>query len=56
MKTKLRFVFVAACHSGQAKDVFLNAGAEHVIFIDKEETILDKAILTFTHTFYSRIW
>jgi len=36
--------------------VFLNAGAEHVIMIDKAETILDKAILTFTHTFYSRIW
>jgi hypothetical protein len=56
MKTKLKFVFVAACHSEQAKDVFLNAGAEHVIVIDKQEIIMDKAILTFTHTFYSRIW
>jgi len=56
LKNNLSFVFVAACHSEQAKDCFLNAGADHVIVIDKEQMILDKAIITFTHTFYSRIF
>ena len=36
IKDKLSFVFVAACHSEQAKDVFLSAGADHVIVIDKD--------------------
>jgi len=49
-------VFLAACHSEQAKKMFLEVGAEHVISIDEKKVIEDLAILSFTKTFYDRIW
>ena len=36
--------------------MFLEAGAEHVISIDEKKVIEDLAILSFTTTFYDRIW
>ena len=36
--------------------MFLEVGAEHVISIDEKKVIEDLAILSFTKTFYDRIW
>ena len=53
---KLDFVFMAACHSEFAARIFLDAGARHVIGIHKTKAISDAAILTFTQTFYNKLW
>lgn len=53
---KLDFVFMATCHSQFAAEIFLTAGAHHVIGINLANTIQDSAILTFTQTFYSKLW
>jgi hypothetical protein len=52
----LNFVILGACHSETAAKIFLNAGAEHVIGIDRREAVLDGAALTFTNIFYSKVW
>ena len=52
----LHFVILGACHSETAANIFLKAGAEHVIGIDRAEEVLDRAALTFTRTFYSEVW
>jgi hypothetical protein len=49
---KLNFVVLGACHSETAANIFLEAGAEHVIGISRKETVLDDAALTFTEAFY----
>jgi hypothetical protein len=38
---KLDFVFMATCHSEFAARIFLDAGAHHVIGINKDEKIND---------------
>ena len=48
LKNKLQFAFVASCHSKFLGEVFLNAGALHVICVKREEKILDKACQIFT--------
>lgn len=48
LKNKLHFAFVASCHSKLVGEVFLNAGALHVICVKREERILDKACQIFT--------
>lgn len=53
---KLDFVFMAACHSEFAAKIFLEAGARHVIGVSQETPISDNAVLTFTQTFYSKLW
>jgi len=53
---QLDFVFMAQCHSEFAARIFLNNGTKHVIGIDKERKVSDEAVLTFTRTFYSKIW
>ena len=53
---RLDFVFIASCHSEFAVDIFSRAGARHVIGIKADSTINDVAILTFTQSFYTRIW
>jgi len=55
-KMTLDFVFMATCYSEFTKNTWLEAGAHHVISIDKAEMIPDECILTFTKTFYQRIW
>ena len=45
---------MAACHSEFAAKIFLEAGAHHVIGVIK--SISDVAVLTFTKTFYSKLW
>jgi hypothetical protein len=53
---ELDFVFMATCHSEFAAEIFKNAGAKHVVGINKDEKIMDEAILTFTQTFYAKLW
>jgi len=47
---------MAACHSEFAAKIFLEAGAHHVIGIDHEKQVLDNAVITFTETFYKKLW
>ena len=47
---------VAACHSEFAVGIFRKAGAKHVIGIKSDKKIQDAAILTFTQSFYHKIW
>ena len=54
--SKLDFVFMATCHSEFAARIFLDAGAHHVIGVNKEAKIADMAVLNFTKTFYSKLW
>ena len=48
MVEKLDFVFMTACHSEFAAKIFLEAGAQHVIGINHENCVSERAILTFT--------
>jgi hypothetical protein len=52
----LDFVFMATCHSEFATNIFLEAGAHHVIGINHESKVADEAVLTFTRTFYAQLW
>ena len=52
----LDFVFMATCHSEFAARIFLDSGAKHVIGIHKDKKIQDAAVLTFTQTFYAKLW
>lgn len=52
---KLRFVFIASCHSRFAGDIFHAAGAEHVICVRQRDEILDEAAVIFSRTFYALI-
>ena len=49
-------VFVSSCHSQFAGEVFLNAGAKHVIWIKGGEKISDKASLRFSKVFYETLF
>lgn len=48
----IEFVFVASCHSHLVGEVFLQAGAKHVLCVAKNETISDLACQKFTKYFY----
>lgn len=48
LNRNIKFVFVASCHSKLVGEVFLKAGAEHVICVKREEKILDQACLIFS--------
>lgn len=54
--TELQFVYVASCHSEQVGRIFLEAGVPHVICIDQNETILDKAAIEFSKFFYDEVF
>ena len=49
-------VFVSSCHSEFAGNIFLASGANHVICIQKSDTISDKASLRFSKVFYETIF
>jgi len=49
-------VFVSSCYSQFAGEVFLNAGAKHVICIRRGERISDKASLRFSRVFYETLF
>lgn len=48
LKNPLYFVFVASCHSKIVGEVFLKAGALHVICVKREERIMDSACQIFS--------
>ena len=50
------FVFISSWYSQFAGEVFLNAGAKHVICIKSGERISDKASLRFSRVFYETLF
>lgn len=55
-KNTFEVVFVSSCYSQFAGEVFLNAGAKHVICIRSGERISDKASLRFSRVFYETLF
>lgn len=55
-KNPFEVVFVSSCYSQFAGEVFLNAGAKHVICIRAGERISDKASLRFSKVFYDTLF
>ena len=49
-------VFVSSCYSEFAGRIFLASGARHVICIQKDQTISDKASLRFSRVFYETVF
>ena len=54
--TKLEFVYVASCHSEFAGEIFLNAGAKHVICIRGDQELSDQAAIVFSKSFYNSVF
>lgn len=52
----LKFVVVASCHSENCGQIFLKAGVEHVICVDKTKQLNDKAAILFGRTFYQSVF
>lgn len=55
-KYTFEVVFVSSCYSQFAGEVFLNAGAKHVVCIKAGERISDKASLRFSKVFYETLF
>ena len=49
-------VFVSSCHSEFTAKIFLATGAKHVICINRDDRISDKASLKFSQVFYDYIF
>jgi len=49
-------VFLAACDSEFAARIFLKKGVRHVICIEQSKEVLDRAVLTFSDTFYRAVF
>ncbi|CAI2383959.1 unnamed protein product [Moneuplotes crassus] len=49
-------VFLSSCYSELTSAIFLNSGARHVICIQKDKTISDKASLRFSKVFYETLF
>jgi len=54
--TNLQFVYVASCHSEKVGEIFLQIGVPHVICINQNQTILDKAAVDFSKFFYDEVF
>ena len=52
---KPELVFVATCHGFPFAEIFLEAGAEHVIVVDKDQDLLDDVAIEFTKSLYSKL-
>lgn len=52
----LEFVFVASCHSEVVGEVFLHAGASHVLCVKRDEKISDEICNQFTELFYTSLF
>ena len=55
-KNTLEFVFVASCHSEIVGEVFLQAGASHVVCVKRDEIISDGICNKFTELFYKALF
>ena len=56
MNNPFEVVFVSSCHSQFAGEIFINAGAKHVICIKQEFKISDAASLKFSSVFYESLF
>lgn len=54
--TNLQFVFVASCHAEKVAEIFLKIGVPHVICINQNQRILDKAAVDFSKFFYDEVF
>ena len=50
--SSVQFVFVSACHSRQAGEAFVKAGVPHVVCVNIDSKLLDRAAQVFTSSFY----
>ena len=48
----LRLVFVSSCHSQEIGEVFIRAGADHVIAVRRDLSVLNDAACLFAKAFY----
>lgn len=55
-KNTLEFVFVASCHSEIVGEVFIEAGASHVLCVRREHRISDRICNEFTELFYNLLF
>ena len=53
---KPQFVFLAACNSENVGRIFLKAGVKHVICVDQNQRILDRAAIEFSKIFYDEVF
>lgn len=53
---KLDTVFLSSCYSESEADVFLNAGANHVICIQRDKKVTDQACISFSSAFYTALF
>eukprot|EP00501_MAST-03F_sp_TOSAG23-6_P001735 GSMAST32.ASY1.ANO1.1811.1 assembled CDS len=51
-KTETELVLVSACYSRRAGDAFVAAGIRHVVCVNVDARVRDRAALTFTRAFY----
>ena len=56
LPTNLQFVYVASCHSEKVGEIFLKIGVPHLICINQNQTILDKAAVDFSKYFYNEVF
>ena len=49
-------MYIATCNAGFVVDLFHEAGAKHVIGVKTGDPASDSAALTFTRSFYMRLW
>ncbi len=52
LKPKITFVILAACHSEEWGRAFFNAGVKHVICVNKNHKLNDRAAIVFSKKFY----
>ncbi|CAI2386019.1 unnamed protein product [Moneuplotes crassus] len=53
---KLDVVFLSSCYSENQADVFLNAGAKHVVCIQRNKKVMDEACIKFSSAFYQALF
>ena len=54
--SKLDTVFLSSCYSESEADVFLGAGANHVICIQRDKKVTDAACIEFSSAFYTALF
>ena len=54
--TKIKLVFVAACMSDFVGKIFQQCDVPHVICSEQGKTILDDAAISFSKSFYSKLF
>ncbi|CAI2358952.1 unnamed protein product [Moneuplotes crassus] len=54
--SKLDVVFLSSCYSENQSEVFLNAGAQHVVCIERSKKVMDEACIKFSSVFYQALF